>query len=448
MNQINYNLVNQKKLRPNSHYSFLVRDNINFVLILLMIFSYFYNLPVIGYSLKGDNELRLYDILGVFVFFVFFSNINFYYYVIKKIKVFKWFFNFCLWCSLTILVTFIFSVFKDKFSSFLQSVLYLYHLWVFFITSIIFFVISFNRNKLKIFIHTILILSLISCIIIILQNFEIVPFLWSSAYRIAYQGFLSGTLGPNKIVTGMFSVIISIFGIGLFSSNNSGVNKLFLLLVISINIYVIILTGSRTSYVGFLVFLVFFAFFKTSRFIFFGVFIGSIFVFLILSNDNLYNKIDEVINNRVVSKIENEEDLENADVGKLYEDLGAGRSEISARYAKWILENPEIIPFGLGFNNRLVRQIAAHNMYLTVIKELGLVGFVLYFGWLIQYLLIPFKKYGGNELALKGLSLSMIVTLYFGEHLYIYRPIFAVLGMFLLVMTALLSYLHNNEPKK
>jgi hypothetical protein len=410
-----------------------------------MIFSYFYNLPVIGYSLKGDNELRLYDILGIAVFFVFFANIKFYYFVIQKVKVFKWFFNFCLWCSLTIIVTFIFSIFKDRFNSFLQSVLYLYHLWVFFITSIIFFVISFNRNKLIIFVYFILIASVASCTIIILQNFDIIPFLWSSAYKIAYQGFLSGTLGPNKIVTGMFSVIVSIFAIGLFSSKKSGINKFFLLVVISINIYIIILTGSRTSYVGLLVFLIFFAFFKTTRFIFFGIFVGSIFSFLILSNDNLYNKIDEVINNRVVSKIENEEDLENADVGKLYEDLGAGRSQISVRYAEWILENPEIIPFGLGFNNRLTRQIAAHNMYLTAIKELGVVGFVLYFGWLIQYLLIPFKKYGGNELALKGLALSMLVTLFFGEHLYIYRPLFATLGIFLIVMTALLSYLHEND---
>jgi hypothetical protein len=445
MNQKKDVLLNQGVLKPTSHYSFLVKDNIIFVLMILMIFSYFYNLPIVGYSLKGDNELRLYDILGVFVFYVFFANINFYYYVIKKVKVFKWFFNFCLWCSLTILVTFIYSIFKDKFSSFLQSVLYLYHLWVFFITSIIFFVICYNRSKLKILVYTILLLSVISCTIIILQNFEFLPFFWSNAYKIAYQGFLSGTLGPNKIVTGMFSVIISIFSIGLFSSKNIGVNKLFLLFVISINIYIIILTGSRTSYVGLLVFLVFFAFFKTSRFIFFGIFIGSIFVFLILSNDDLFNKIDEVINNRVVSKIENEEDLQNADVGKLYEDLGAGRSQISAKYSEWLLENPEIIPFGLGFNNRLVRQIAAHNMYLTVIKELGLVGFVLYFGWLIQYIFIPFKKYGGNELALKGLALSMLVTLFFGEHLYIYRPIFAVLGMFLIVMTALLSYLHENE---
>ena len=36
-------------------------------------------------------------------------------------------------------------------------------------------------------------------------------------------------------------------------------------------------------------------------------------------DEELYNKLDDVINNRVVTKIENEEDLENANVGKLYE---------------------------------------------------------------------------------------------------------------------------------
>ncbi|MBC8883185.1 hypothetical protein H9X57_06560 [Flavobacterium piscinae] len=139
-----------------------------------------------------------------------------------------------------------------------------------------------------------------------------------------------------------------------------------------------------------------------------------------MSNELLYAKIDEVINKRVVNKIENEEDFENANVGKLYEDLGAGRDNISLGYLNYILRNPEIIPFGLGFNNRITRKIATHNMYLTTIKELGLVGFVLYFGWLIQYFLISFKRNSGNELAMKGLTLSMLITLFFLENICIY----------------------------
>jgi len=86
-------------------------------------------------------------------------------------------------------------------------------------------------------------------------------------------------------------------------------------------------------------------------------------------------------------------------------------------------------------------------MYLNVIKELGLVGFFLYFGWLFSYFFISFKKYKGEALALKGLVLSMLVTLFFGEHLYIYRPLFAVLGMFLVIVNILISTLHDNETE-
>lgn len=446
MNQIKEN--NLGGIKHSIHYSFLVKDNFSFLLVILMIFSYFYNLPIVGYSLKGDNELRLYDVLGIMIFYVFFSNIKFYYNIIMKVRVFKWFYYFSMWCTLTIIITFLFSIFKDKFSAFLQSVLYLYHLWTFFITSILFFVISYNKNKLKTFINLILLFSILSSLIIILQNFNLIPFLWSSAYKISYQGFFSGTLGPNKIVSGMYSLIVAVFAIGLLSNKKSGISRVLLLLAITINLYVLLLSGSRTSYVGFFIFLLFFAFFKTTKFIFFGIVVGSVFGFLIVSNQNLYDKIDGVINSRVVSKIENEEDLESVNVGKLYEDLGAGRDNISIGYINFILNNPEIIPFGLGFNNRITRGIAAHNMYLTAIKELGIVGLVLYFGWLIQYLLIPFKKHSGNELAIKGLALSMLVTLFFGEHLYIYRPLFATLGFFLLIMVALMSYLHENEPVK
>lgn len=84
-------------------------------------------------------------------------------------------------------------------------------------------------------------------------------------------------------------------------------------------------------------------------------------------------------------------------------------------------------------------------MYLNVIKELGLVGFVLYFGWLINYFFISFRNHKGYSLALKGLVISMLVTLFFGEHLYIYRPLFATLGLFLIVVNALISTLHYNE---
>lgn len=447
MTSSNVNHNNKVELKPTDDFTYLVRNNNHFILIVLMIFSYFYNLPVAGYSVKGDNELRLYDFLGVIVLFIFFSNFKFYYVIIHKVNSFKWLYRFLLWCSLTIIVTFIFSIFKDRFTSFLQSVLYLFHFWVFYATSIMLYVLSYNKNKLKLFVYVVLILSIVCALIIALQNFGLIPFLWNDNYFRGYVGFLSGTLGPNKIVTGIFALMSIIFAIGIFFNKKVYVPKIIIITVILMNIYVLLLSGSRTSYLGLLVFIGFFSFYRTSGFLFFGLTIGVLFGFLITTNQDLFDKVDKVINDRVLDKIENEEDLQNANVGELYEDLGAGRGGLSASYIDYLLSNPEVIPFGVGFNNRMTKGFSAHNMYLNVIKELGLVGFFLYFGWLFSYFFISFKKYKGEALALKGLVLSMLVTLFFGEHLYIYRPLFAVLGMFLVIVNILISTLHDNETE-
>lgn len=434
-----------ENLKPKVHHLKFVRDNFYFILVSLMVFSYFYNLPVVSYSVTGDNELRLYDLIGFVIIYVYVQNFSFFINIINKVKVFKWFHYFAIWCSVTVLITLVFSVYKDRLWFFFQSILYLYHLWIFFITSIIFYVLSFNRVNLKYVIYSILIFSFSNCILIILQNYDIVPFLWNDIYKKAYDSFYSGTLGPNKVVTGMYSLIITIFSIGLFLNKKIKISKIFLLIVILINIYVLILSGSRTSYVGLSVFIVFFSFYRTGGFLFFGIFVGGLFTFFILTNDKLYEKLDEVINSRIIGKVKNEEDLENVNVGNLYSDLGSGRDQLSVRYLKYLGENPAIIPFGIGFNNRLTKGFSAHNMYLNVIKELGLVGFVLYFGWLINYFFISFRNHKGYSLALKGLVISMLVTLFFGEHLYIYRPLFATLGLFLIVVNALISTLHYNE---
>ncbi len=448
MNVSSANEFPLKNSMPKGNFSFLVRKNSYFFLVCLMIFSYFYNLPVVGYSVKGDNELRLYDLLGVLILILFFGNFEFYYHIINKVSSFKWLFRFVVWSSIAIISTFLFAVFRDKMTIFYQSVLYLYHLWIFFSTSIILYVISFNRTKLKLFIYLVLLLSSFSCIIITLQNFNLIPFLWSDSYFKGYRGFLSGTLGPNKIVTGMFSLINMVFAIGIFLNKKLNISRLLVIFVIIINIYILLLSGSRTSYLGLMAFIIFFSFYRTSSFIFFGIIVASIFGFLLTSNNDLYEKVEQVVTGRIIDKIENQEDLENANMSELYQDLGAGRDKLSLNYLNYLLDNPEIIPLGLGFNNRTTKSFSAHNMYLNVIKELGLVGFYLYFGWLINYLFISFKKNKGEALALKGLVFSMLITLFFGEHLYIYRPLFGILGMFLVVVNILISSLHENEPSE
>lgn len=420
------------------------------LLLLLLVFSYFFNLPVLKYSAIGSNEFRIYDLAGVSIFYYYFNYYSFISFVIRKVKVFYWLNNFMIWTLFTLPITLFFYVFFGDVMSFVQTLLYLYHFYVFFLTAVFLYLIGVKKSNLLFYIKYILIFSIASSLIVILQNFKIIPFLWSSVYKDTYDGFLSGTLGPNKIVLGMTSLMVFALSIGLYLEKTLKVSKLLILTSILLNIYVILISGSRTTYLGLLVFLAYFAVFKTSKFIVFGVLFFSFAIAIILIDDSIYSKIETVINGRVTNKVKNKSDLSHKKAGELYEDLGSGRDKLTKGNLFYLLENPAIIPFGAGFNNWLIGGggKSAHNMYLQVIKETGIVGFVLYFGWLINYLLIDFKKFIGFSLALKAIVVSMLVTLYFGEHLYIFRPLFGLLGLFLFITTIFIAILHQEDFEK
>jgi hypothetical protein len=419
-------------------------------LLLLTLFSYYYNLPVLKYSLIGNNEFRLYDITGLMIIYYSYIYYKFIFFVIRQVKVFNWMRMLLNWVIFTLPITLFFFIFFGDVMSFIQTLLYFYHFYVFFLVSVLLFIVCNSKVNLIYFINFILFFSIFSNLIILLQNYNIVPFLWSDTYKLAYQGFLSGTLGPNKIVLGMTSLFVFALSVGVYMEKQININKLMIIISILLNIYVILISGSRTTYVGLLVFLTYFAIFKTSKFLIFAVVFVSLSIAVVLINGDLYSKIESVVNGRVINKVKNKNDLSSNKVGDLYEDLGSGRDQLTKSNTLFILQNPAIIPFGSGFNNWIIGGggKSAHNMYLQVIKELGLVGFVLYFGWLINYLLIDFKKYQGFSVALKGLVLSMLVTLFFGEQLYIYRPLFGLLGLFLFVTTIFISILHKHGLEK
>jgi hypothetical protein len=158
------------------------------------------------------------------------------------------------------------------------------------------------------------------------------------------------------------------------------------------------------------------------------------------------SSIVDVIEYRILEEINDPEEIDSvSDAGKLYKDLGSGRDKLSLAYIKFLVSNPQLLPFGQGFNNRSGIGFSAHNMYLTLIAELGLVGFFLYFNWLLSYLKLRKSKQPSVQLAVNGIVLSMMVTLLFGEHLYIYRPLFGLLGLFLATFVILLYPLRKKS---
>src|SRR5690606_5010740 len=164
---------------------------------------------------------------------------------------------------------------------------------------------------------------------------------------------LSGTLGPNKIVLGMSSLMMGVLSIALINQKGITINKVILYINLVLSFLVLAISGSRTAYVGAAIFLIYFSLRQPLSIIYSVVGMGFFVALMSYTNPLLLQKTVEVYQNRVENKISNEEDLKEANVNKLYEDLGAGRDRILVQYINLLAEDYYFIPFGKGFNNRI-----------------------------------------------------------------------------------------------
>lgn len=405
----------------------------------LMVVSFFYNLPVTNYSLKGSNEIRLYDVLGIIICYLYIKNFGVLNYYIKQKLNFKFLNHFLIWSAITLIFTGLFSIFLNRPMWLLQSILYYYHFFVFFLYAVLVSVFVMKYKNFKAIVYILLILIIGESLLVIAQNSGIVPFLWNDRYKMSYLGFLSGTLGPNKIVLGMTMFISFAVSLGIYLQKQLKINKMLLLSAITLSGTVLVITGSRTSYLALIVFAAYFLIANTRKFISVSVVFLIIVMTAISLNLEVVEMAQKVFDDRITNKISDPTVLsENSvDVDQLYEDLGSGRKELAASYTKYLIERPYIIPLGIGFNNRLLIGFSAHNIYLSLINEVGLLGLILYLRWLASYFLLNLNRTKYLKMALHGLVLAMLVTLYFGEHLYVYRPLFGLLGFFLLATVLL-----------
>ncbi len=414
-----------------------------------MLVSYFYNLPVLSYSAIGENQFRLYDVAGAVIMYLYAKNYSLVNVFIKRHPIFNSAYVFLLYAGFTLPFTCMGSILAGKYIHIVQTLLYYFHFWSFFMTAVFLSILMKNPVLMRRFVLIALWSALIAFVVVILQNMDVLPFLWNERYRRDYHGFLSGTLGPNKIVIGMTAVMMLAMGIGLFTERRVKINKVLVLSMVVLALLVVVISGSRTSYVAALIFLIYYSIRETFSFAYFAAILFLVTAGIASFQPKIIDKAIAVYEHRVESKIQNEEDVKSARIDNLYEDLGAGRNRLLVWYVQMLSDEYYYIPLGRGFNNRLATYSSAHNMYLSLIYEVGLIGMILYFRWLVMYLFIRMPNFPKMRNALKGLVFATLVSLFFGEHLYIYRAIFALLGLFFFVVTILSApiYLMNENRK-
>ncbi|GER59686.1 hypothetical protein [Patiriisocius marinus] len=307
-------------------------------------------------------------------------------------------------------------------------------MWVFFIGAVLIYTSVNTIKRYKKFVYLIASLVILEGLIVLFQNLGIIPFLWNREYALSYDGFLSGTLGPNKIVLGMTMLISLAFLMSAVFIKPLKIFRPYIYSAIGIAAIVILITGSRTTYVAGIIFLVYFFLRNMGRAFQISIYTLIGFFILTYTNPQIIELIDDTIKGRITNKITGPGDVNTVeDFTGIYDDLGSGRNYLHKQYVIYLAERPYIIPFGIGLNNRLLIGFSAHNQYLSLINEVGLVGLYFFMTWLLSYLTIVKGKLPSIRASLNGLVFAMIVSLYFGEHLYIYRPLFALLGLFLLM---------------
>ena len=423
------------------------------------ILGYWYNIPVIKTGIFGGyNEFRLYDItflLFAYLLFVNKDSILIFRYLKSNFSLNK-LFIFSKWASIMLVPTILFAIGYGKIVFIGMSVIFLYHLWGFLLL-VSFMNVYFRGDDFVKLTRWFLLLSTAHLFLYYAQIGGLVGHLWPSIYIEAYgEKAFSGTLGPNRITPGIMTLlgfVLSIFA--LIKKQSLKGLKLISIVNVSFSIPVILMIGSRTTFFSLLFFIIIYILLYARKyFISLVLIVPLIYIIFNFQGSSQKERIFENIEYNQ-NKLLMGESLDDIDLKTGYNNLGSGRSQILEKYIPYLLENFYIIPFGSGFNNRFfaaskTSAASAHNIYLSLINEVGIVGLFMYLSWLISYI-----KTANFRIKTRGqpfvyglviaLGVAMLISLFSGEHLYIYRPCFALMGTYIFVNNAILN---DNLGKK
>ncbi|HMP93505.1 MAG TPA: O-antigen ligase family protein [Phnomibacter sp.] len=412
------------------------------------IFSLFYNIPIANIG----QELKLYDIIMPLILFQFVNNKDGILDFFKVDVVSKAIIRFCLWCSFTFLFTCVVNVVGENIKWIFQSSSYLFHLWGFGVATIFLrkdFLI--DRKYFEKTLQFVLILGLLETIIIIGQNFGVVPYLWSRNYFDAYgDTSLSGTLGPNRVVPGSAMFLLFVLCISVITAKQSYRFNRPMAILVAINCLLVVgLAGSRTAYVSIGTFLLVMTIFTPTSVLKFAI--PAVAIGLLVAASFNLEKLNErlsfMLEYRIFDPFEKVEAVGNLDY---YDQIGSGRKGKLTKAVEYLLEYPWLLPFGQGFLNLKYMNVgpegksigptrkmkdgnSAHNLYAQMIIENGLVGLVLYLSVLFSFLRGEWRN--RNTYVLTALVIAVLVNIFFGENFYVYRTSFGLLGLLLLVAT-------------
>lgn len=338
----------------------------------LVIAAYFFVLPLGNVPLFGSTDIRLYDMLIIIGYLLFFlPNINVFWYTIKTHAWLRFFVILCGWSTLTIMVTY---TWGNSYRALLAGV-YIFRFFSFGMVAAALLIFIQDRKHLIGLTHLFYYMCLIQGVLALMQSLNIIPSLWPS-YWSYYGERPVGTLGPNHIHSGGVAALGVGVGLVLMSYHKHIMQRLFYGIGLVLIAYMAVLTESRTGWLGLVSVLLFYILFSIGNRRMNGLLVillvaFSVWMVVLVSGDRVNSLLYESFQNRFAQS-----ELETGLAG-----VDRYRSAIWQAIPSAIARNSWILLSGAGAMNSVkVLSVAssAHNNYAHVLIEAGIIGLVCY----------------------------------------------------------------------
>lgn len=417
--------------------------------------SYLYCLPLLRTGvLLGitASEVRLYDIVFICILFLFllpkFSQFIGSWRRLSKAHKYLFY-----WVIVAFVGLLILGIFRSD--RFLIGLIRYIRFFSYCSVFILIYIFIDNRKQLQIFFNLLLTGIIAVSVIGTLQSLNIVPNLWPDYYSVYWEyttGYLStSTLAPNHT---HYSLIMSIGIIMVLTvlkiDFRLHTKNLFFIAGLIPMTYSMIASQGRSGWLVLMVYLIYTVLFSRGKIVTIALVFGAIlFVLNYLSAVSEKSSIQDILLYRSINA--------HKDLGRTSLDIfEEGDKNYIQRIDdnRWFIyqtaishlsERPEYWFLGAGFQNasRAIGgvSIAAHNAYLNVFAEHGIVGLFVYMAFLYHLFMLGWKLrktanskesyYFANEWI--GLFLGILAANFFGEIIYPGRALFTFLGTFFVI---------------
>lgn len=296
-----------------------------------------------------------------------------------------------------------------------------------FMQCVIIFILSllyFPIEKRDLFFKSVIFLGTILAVIGILQFAEVLPLYEYHQLNKFSPGQIASVLSPNSEHLGIYMVIALFLSYGMVEISKKNTKKTIVIVAIALMFFALVLTGSRSSWVGFLVGNIVFVLSSIKRRKL-GMF--SIIVLVLTGVTIISSDLREIL----LAGVYNEHRIGSA----MY------RVDSYSRFFEVLKSNPMISLVGVGFMNwryTLVQSTEitwAHNNYLSVLGELGVGGLLVFLWFWFSTLNISRRLANAGDIWAKcynSILTAILVACLTSEALY---PVWSFENLLLFIMT-------------